>query len=73
MLFPFLEKIRVWGILGTPYCGIGATVQIGQDMLCLPYAGFLVFYMNNGSTVKKFLSNFWVFFCNKFLLVRKLN
>jgi len=28
------------GILGPPYCGIGATIRIGQEMLCLPYAGF---------------------------------
>ena len=29
------------GILGPPYCGIGATINIGREMLCLPYAGFL--------------------------------
>ena len=29
------------GILGPPYCGIGATIRIGREMLCLPYAGFL--------------------------------
>ena len=28
------------GILGPPYCGIGATIRIGREMLCLPYAGF---------------------------------
>ena len=28
------------GILGPPYCGIGATIPIGREMLCLPYAGF---------------------------------
>ena len=28
------------GILGPPYCGIGATIHIGQEMLCLPYEGF---------------------------------
>ena len=22
-------------------CGIGATIRIGREMLCLPYAGFL--------------------------------
>ena len=32
------------GILGPPYCGIGATIRIGREMLCLPYAGF--FLMN---------------------------
>ena len=30
------------GILGLPYCGIGATIRIGREMLCLPYAGFLL-------------------------------
>ena len=29
-------------ILGPPYCGIGATIRIGREMLCLPYAGFLI-------------------------------
>ena len=29
------------GILGPPYCGIGATIRISQEMLGLPYAGFL--------------------------------
>ena len=27
-------------ILGPSYCGIGATIRIGREMLCLPYAGF---------------------------------
>ena len=27
------------GFLGPPYCGIGATIRIGREMLCLPYAG----------------------------------
>ena len=30
------------GILGPPYCGIGATIRIGREMLCLPYAGFFL-------------------------------
>ena len=38
--FPFFKKIGFWGILGPPYCGIGATIRIGQEMLCLPYSGF---------------------------------
>ena len=29
-------------ILGPPYCGIRATIRIGREMLCLPYAGFLL-------------------------------
>ena len=35
-----LKKIRFWGILGPPYYGIGATIRIGREILCLPYAGF---------------------------------
>ena len=30
------------GILGPPSYGIGATVRIGREMLCLPYAGFFI-------------------------------
>ena len=26
--------------INSPYCGIGATIRIGREMLCLPYAGF---------------------------------
>ena len=37
---PFLKKIVFWGILGPLYSGIGATIRIGQEMLCLPIAGF---------------------------------
>ena len=32
------------GIFVSPYCGIGATIRMGREMLCLPYAGFL--FMN---------------------------
>ena len=35
----FLKKIRFWGILGPPSYGIGATICIVWEMLCLPYAG----------------------------------
>ena len=28
-------------ILGPPYCGISATIRIGREIRCLPYAGFL--------------------------------
>ena len=38
---PFFKKM-VFGIIGPHYCGIGATIRIGQEMLCLPYAGFLI-------------------------------
>ena len=40
-----LQKIWVLGILGPPFCGIGATIRIGREMLCLPYAGFLLLLM----------------------------
>ena len=35
-----LKKNGFLVILGSPYCGIGATIRIGREMLCLPYAGF---------------------------------
>ena len=36
----FQKKMDFLGILGPPYCDIGATIRIGREMLCLPYAGF---------------------------------
>ena len=27
-----------------PYCGIGATICIGREILCLPYAGFIFYF-----------------------------
>ena len=35
-----IKKIEFLGILGPPYRGVGATIRIGREMLCLPYAGF---------------------------------
>ena len=40
IFFRLKKKKEFWGILGPPYCGIGATIRIGRYMLCLPYAGF---------------------------------
>ena len=40
MIFSVFQKIGFLGILDPPYCGIGATIRIGREMLCLPYAGF---------------------------------
>ena len=40
MIFVRLRKIRFLGIFGSPYCGIGATIRIDREMLCLLYAGF---------------------------------
>ena len=34
------DFFRFLGILGPPYCGIGATIRIGREMLCLLYAEF---------------------------------
>ena len=44
-LFQFFKKIRFWVILGPPYCGIGATIRIGQEMLCLPFLSPGIFYL----------------------------
>ena len=41
MIFSVFKKFGFSAILGPPYCGIGATILIGREMLCLPYAGFL--------------------------------
>ena len=30
--------------LGPPSYGIGATIRIGREMLCLPYAGFFRYF-----------------------------
>ena len=59
------------GILGPPYCGIGATIRIGREMLCLPYAGFLLSRLHS-SVLLQFLSTFIsvdytvVYFCSFF-------
>ena len=61
--FPFFKKkLGFWGILDPPYCGIGATIHIGQEMLCVPYAGFF-FY-----TVPSANSYFFIYieFCLKY-------
>ena len=40
LFFPFLIFFWFLCILGPPYCGTGATIRIGQEIQCLPYAGF---------------------------------
>ena len=40
LFFRSSKKFCVSGILGQPHCGIGATICIGREMLCLPYAQF---------------------------------
>ena len=44
-----------WGILGPPSYDIGATIRIGRDMLCPPYAGFFFSqaYLLRGGTSEK--------------------
>ena len=44
LFFPFFKKIGFLGILGPPYCGIGATIRIGREIHCLPYAGFIFIF-----------------------------
>ena len=45
--FSFFKKVGFLAILGPPYRGIGATIRIGQEILCLPYAGFLQIFSQN--------------------------
>ena len=40
MIVSVFQKFWVLGILGPPFCGIGATIRIGREIRCLPYAGF---------------------------------
>ena len=56
MIFPFFKKIRFLDILGPPYCGIGATIRIGREMLCLQYKGF--FRRHLKKAIKKVCSDF---------------
>ena len=42
IFFVFFRKKGFLGILGPPYCGIGATIRIGREMLCLQYEGFFL-------------------------------
>ena len=44
------KKIRFWGIFGPPYCGIGATILIGREMLCLPYGIFFIHVSNSSQS-----------------------
>ena len=59
----FRFKFSFWflSILVPPYCGIGATIRIGQKIRCLLYAGFLTFYPP--LSTKKVLFSFKVPFC----------
>ena len=57
-IFVFLSG---FGILGPPYYGIGATIRIGRDMLCLPYAGFLDMQNPWGKKMEKVVSELKTF------------
>ena len=48
----FFSSIGFLGILGPPSYGIGATIRIGREMLCLPYAGFFDLFKEISSFVK---------------------
>ena len=56
MIFSVFQKIRFWGILGPPSYGIGATICIGREMLCLLYAGFFWITRQNGPNAKQLIS-----------------
>ena len=44
LFFLFLIFFGVLCILGPTYCGLGATIRIGREIRCLPYAGFLLYH-----------------------------
>ena len=49
MIFSIFQKNRFLGILGPPSYGIDATIRIGREMLCFPYAGFLLLQGQTGT------------------------
>ena len=58
--FLFFKRIGFLGILGPPYSGIGATIRIGQEMLCLQYAAFFIFTLTFNQ--KKIINGMGIFF-----------
>ena len=46
MIFSYFQFFGFLGILAPPYCGIGATICIGREILCLPYAGYFSTLLN---------------------------
>ena len=65
MIFLFYKKFGFWGILGPPYCGIGASIHVGQEMLSLPNAGFFLIEL----IFLRFL-DIYIFFINLISLYR---
>ena len=62
IFFPYFKKIGFLGIFGPPYCGIGATIRIGREMLCLPCAGFFLTALEcSYRGLKKFSTSFSLF------------
>ena len=58
MIFLVFQFIWFLGILGPPYWGIGATIRIGQEMLCLLYEGFFKGIFDNNMFCKLLLKIF---------------
>ena len=70
MIFYAFQNIGFWGILGPPSYGIGATIRIGREMLCLPYVGFFLLaiarvclysecFHSFVSCCAKYITSFW--------------
>ena len=57
------------GILGSPYCGIGASICIGQEMLFLSYAG--LFLMEVIIIIYAILGTWEVHFQEMFVYIRE--
>ena len=57
IFFELSKKLCFLGIFGPLYCGIGATICIGREMLCLPYAGFFEDIFPKDESVTQLLSN----------------
>ena len=67
MIFSFFKIFGFLGILGPPYCGIGATIRIGREIRCLPHAGyFLAHYalfvkkIWRTQLLRQFLVHIWI-------------
>ena len=66
MIFSIKKKIGFLDILGPPSYGIGATIRIGREMLCLPYAVFfLIMLITTGYMKWPKINKKTVFFCQK--------
>ena len=50
----FQKKIGFWGILGPPYCGIGATISIGLEIGLYIAFGFVPKVFKNNTYIQIF-------------------